>query len=135
MTLEDVAPGLATELVAAEFPERLSWDAPIHGVADLEALPITPSRMNVKPSRIGSIRELLAVHGWLRERGITTYGGGQFELSVGRGQIILLAALLHADTPNDVAPVEYHAFAPGQPLPASPLALPGPVRGFRWPEA
>lgn len=133
-TLEDVAPGEATDRLIDECPERLSWDAPIHGIADLEALPITPSRMNVKPSRIGSIRELLAVHGWLRERGVASYGGGQFELSVGRGQIILLASLLHPTTPNDVAPVEYHAFAPGGALPASPLAVPGPLRGFRWPE-
>ena len=132
-TLEDVAPGQATELIAAEYPDRLSWDAPILGVADLEALPIEPMRMNVKPSRIGSIRELLAVHSWLREREVATYGGGQFELSVGRGQIILLAALLHPHTPNDVAPVEYHAFQPGGALPASPLAVPGPLRGFRWP--
>lgn len=133
-TLEDVAPGEATDLLIAECPERLSWDAPIHEVADLEALPIAPSRMNVKPSRIGSIRELFAVHGWLRERGVASYGGGQFELSVGRGQIILLASLLHPSTPNDVAPVEYHAFAPGGALPASPLPVPGPLRGFRWPD-
>ncbi|MBO9534919.1 MAG: hypothetical protein J7513_18240 [Solirubrobacteraceae bacterium] len=132
-TLEDVAPGLATELIAAEYPDRLSWDAPILSVADLEALPIAPSRMNVKPSRIGSIAELLAVHGWLRDRDVASYGGGQFELSVGRGQIILLASLLHPSTPNDVAPVEYHAFQPGGTLPASPLTPAGAVRGFRWP--
>lgn len=134
VTLEDVAPGQATELIAAEYPERLSWDAPILSVADLEALPIVPSRMNVKPSRIGSIQELLAVHDWLREREVETYGGGQFELSIGRGQIILLAALLHPHTPNDVAPVEYHAFQPGGELPGSPLEPGGPVIGFRWPD-
>lgn len=133
VTLEDVAPGEATELIVAEHADRISWDAPILSVADLEALPIVPARMNVKPSRIGSIRELLAVHSWLREREVASYGGGQFELSVGRGQIILLASLLHPHTPNDVAPVEYHAFQPGGTIPASPLALPGPLRGFRWP--
>ncbi|MEH3055125.1 MAG: hypothetical protein PGN13_14190 [Patulibacter minatonensis] len=133
-TLEDVAPGEATALIAAEWPERLSWDAPIHGVDDLEALPISPSRMNVKPSRIGSIEELLAVVGWLRERGVASYGGGQFELSVGRGQIILLASLFSPHTPNDVAPVAYHAFRAGGTLPASPLPAPSGLRGFRWPE-
>jgi hypothetical protein len=132
-TLEDVAPGLATELIVAEYADRISWDAPIHSVADLEALPITPARMNVKPSRIGSIRELFAVHGWLRERDVASYGGGQFELSVGRGQINVLASILHPDAPNDTAPAAYHGFVPGSPLPSSPLPLPGPLRGFRWP--
>lgn len=132
-TLEDVAPGRATDLVAAEHAHRLSWDAPIHEVAELEALPIVPQRMNIKPSRIGSIRELLLVLEWLSARGVALYGGGQFELSVGRGQIMLLASLLYPDAANDVAPAEYHAFAPGTPLPASPQAPSAPPQGFRWP--
>jgi hypothetical protein len=133
-TLEDVAPGEATERLMAWCPQRLSWDAPIHSVDDLEALPITPARMNVKPSRIGSIEALLAVHSWLEERGVERYGGGQFELSVGRGQIILLASLLHPSGANDVAPVQYHAFPGGGTLPTSPLTVPGRAQGFRWPE-
>ncbi len=32
------------------------------------------------------------------------YGGGQTELSVGRGQLQLLAAMFHPDAPNDIAP-------------------------------
>ena len=32
------------------------------------------------------------------------YGGGQYELGVGRGQIQCLAALFHPDAPNDIAP-------------------------------
>ncbi len=132
-TLEDVAPGRATELLAATDAHRLSWDAPIHEVTELEALPIVPQRMNVKPSRIGSIRELLLVLEWLTERGVEIYGGGQFELSVGRGQIMLLASLLYPQTANDVAPADYHAFNPGQSLPSSPQAPGAPVQGFRWP--
>lgn len=132
-TLEDVAPGRATELLAATDAHRLSWDAPIHEVAELEALPITPQRMNIKPSRIGSIRELLLVLEWLAEREVALYGGGQFELSVGRGQIMLLASLLYPEAANDVAPAAYHAITPGQPLPASPQAPGAAPRGFRWP--
>jgi hypothetical protein len=36
------------------------------------------------------------------------YGGGMGELGIGRGQIELLAALFHADAPNDVAPSAYN---------------------------
>ncbi len=132
-TLEDVAPGKATKLVAERNADRLSWDAPIHDPADIKALPIKAKRMNVKPSRIGSIQGLLAVHDKLDKLGAQRYGGGQFELSVGRGQIILLASLLHPDGANDVAPVAFHAFQPGDSLPSSPLDAPTELRGFRWP--
>lgn len=132
-TLEDVAPGETTTELAKTDARRLSWDAPIHTVADLEALPITPQRMNVKPSRIGSIRELLDVYEWLESRDVEMYGGGQFELSIGRGQIILLASLMHPGGANDTAPVAFHGFQPGGELPSSPLPAPDALRGFRWP--
>ncbi|MBJ7471798.1 MAG: hypothetical protein JHD16_10880 [Solirubrobacteraceae bacterium] len=132
-TLEDAAPGETTDLLAEHDAHRLSWDAPIHSVADIDALPIEPKRMNVKPSRIGSIQELLAVYDRLEELGAEMYGGGQFELSVGRGQIILLASLVHPHGANDTAPVVFHSFTPGGELPSSPLPAPEQLRGFRWP--
>ncbi len=132
-TLEDVAPGETTERMAERDAHRLSWDAPIHRVADIDALPVTPKRMNVKPSRIGSIQELLAVYDRLEELGAEMYGGGQFELSIGRGQIILLASLVHPNGANDTAPVAFHGFEPGGELPSSPLSAPESLRGFRWP--
>ena len=36
---------------------RITWDAPIHGVADIEALPFQPDTINVKPSRIGTLAQ------------------------------------------------------------------------------
>ena len=54
---------------------------------------------------------------------IALYGGGQFELGVGRDQIQLLASLFHADAPNDVAPGDYNAAAPLAGLPEPPLAI------------
>lgn len=130
-TLEDVAPGEATDLIAARFSERLAWDAPIHDWDDVVALPLRARRMNVKPSRIGSIERLLFLYEQLEAEGIETYGGGQFELGPGRGQIILLASIFHPDGANDVAPVAFHDAAPGAELPAPPLQ-PGSVQGFRW---
>ena len=49
-------------------------------------------------------------------RGIAIYGGGQFELGPGRGQIQHLASLFHPDGPNDVAPKAYN-FEPKPGLP------------------
>ena len=63
----------------------------------------------MKPSRFGSIERLFAAYEYCEEKGIGAYGGGQWELAVGRGQIQLLAALFHPHTPNDVAPGGYNA--------------------------
>ena len=112
--------------------DRVTWDAPIHGVADIEALPFQPRTINVKPSRIGTWRKLLHTYEWCAERGIVTYGGGQSELGVGRGQIQYLAALFHGGEPNDIAPAGYDwADFPATGLPPSPLAPALEPTGFR----
>ena len=84
--------------------ERITWDAPIHSIADIEALTWKPRIVNVKPSRIGGLEELFGAYEYCEREGIGAYGGGQTELSVGRDQIQYLAALMHPGTPNDVAP-------------------------------
>jgi hypothetical protein len=116
----------------AAHRDRITWDAPIHGVPDIEALPFLPRSINVKPSRIGSWRELLETYEWCAERGILTYGGGQSELSVGRGQIQYLASLFHGDQPNDIAPSGYDWLEfPETGLAPSPLAPELEPTGFR----
>jgi hypothetical protein len=115
--------------------ERVTWDAPIHSIADIEAMPWSPPKtVNVKPSRFGPIRNLFATYDYCEERGIGAYGGGQTELGQGRGQIQYLASVFHPDTPNDVAPGGYNdpvqATRPG--LPSSPLEPAIEPTGFRW---
>jgi L-alanine-DL-glutamate epimerase-like enolase superfamily enzyme len=130
--IEDPALTTETETVLAAHRERFSWDAPIHSVADIEALRYPPRMVNIKPSRLGGLRNLLDAFDYCAAHGIGNYGGGQFELGVGRGQIQYLASLFHADAPNDVAPAGFNLPDPPAGLPASPLApSPAPV-GFRW---
>jgi len=112
--------------------DRLTWDAPIHSIADIEALPWAPRMVNVKPSRIGGLRDLCETYDYCAERGIGAYGGGQWELGVGRGHIQALAALFHPDTPNDTAPRGYNDADPPPGLPSSPLEPRLSVVGFRW---
>lgn len=112
--------------------DRVTWDAVIHSVADIEALPFPPRGLNMKPSRFGSLRALFEAYDYCLGRGIRLYGGGQFELGPGRGQIQYLASLLHADSPNDVAPSGYNDPAPEPGLPSSPLAPQAAPTGFRW---
>jgi L-alanine-DL-glutamate epimerase-like enolase superfamily enzyme len=116
----------------ADARDRITWDAIIHSVADVEGLPFPPQMVNVKPSRFGSLRELFGVYDYLESRGIGAYGGGQFELGPGREHIQYLASLFHPDTPNDVAPVGYNAAEPEPGLPLSPLSPAPSAVGFRW---
>ena len=128
--IEDAALGDGTREALRGAEDRLSFDAPIHSVGDIEALPLEPRHLNVKPSRFGSVERLLECLDYCRERGIATYGGGQFELGVGRPQIQKLASLFYADAPNDVAPGEYNAAGPVAGLPESPLPAPANEPGF-----
>jgi hypothetical protein len=132
--LEDPALTQETRPVLEPHKDRFTWDAPIHSIADIEALPYRPRMVNVKPSRFGSLRALCDAYDWLAERGIGAYGGGQFELGPGRGQIQYLAALFHPDTPNDVAPTGFNLADPPAGLPEPPLEVQISETGFRWGE-
>jgi len=87
--------------------ERVSYDSPICSAQDIGATPLAARVVNVKPSRIGSLRELFEVYARCARDQRPMYGGGMGELGVRRGQIELLAALFHPDAPNDVAPSAY----------------------------
>jgi len=121
-----------TEDVLREHRARVTWDAPLHSVADIEGLPWQPRTINVKPSRFGGLRTLLDVYDHCAAHSIGCYGGGQSELSVGRGQIQYLASLFHADAPNDVAPAGFNLPEPPADLPSSPLPPTPSALGFRW---
>jgi L-alanine-DL-glutamate epimerase-like enolase superfamily enzyme len=131
--LED--PDLVTEGTAAALAgvhDRITWDAPIHSIADIEALSFAPRMVNIKPSRIGGLKKLCDTYDYCAEHGISAYGGGQFELGPGRGQAQYLASLFHPDTPNDLAPGGFNENEPPPGLPASPLPVAADDVGFRW---
>jgi L-alanine-DL-glutamate epimerase-like enolase superfamily enzyme len=130
--IEDPALTPETEPMLTAHRERITWDAPIHTVDDVRALPFAPRMLNVKPSRLGGLRELFALYDHCAEHGIGLYGGGQTEIGPGRGQIQYLASLFHADAPNDVAPGGYNRTPLPESLPGSPLApMPAEI-GFAW---
>lgn len=121
--VEDPAVTDAVEDRLAAASDRLSWDAPITGVPALEALPYEPGFLNIKPSRFGSVEALFETIAYCRDNGITCYGGGQFELDVGRAHAQAIASLYYPTGPNDLAPGVYNdpgvpETAPSSPLPA-----------------
>jgi L-alanine-DL-glutamate epimerase-like enolase superfamily enzyme len=114
------------------YRDRITWDANIHSIADIEGLPFPPRMVNLKPSRLGGIKPLFDAYDYCAANDIGAYGGGQFELGQGRGQIQYLASLFHPDTPNDTSPAGFHVIDPPPGLPASPLPPAPAVTGFRW---
>ena len=88
--------------------------------------------LNSNPARVREVNrdveELGAkiLHQWAS---LGAYGGGQFELGVGRDQIQLLAALFHPGTPNDVAPGGFNV-DPQPGLASSPLMVVPRATGF-----
>ena len=129
--IEDPAQAADTLAVLEPYRARVTWDAPIHAIADVEQLPWPPRTLNSKPSRFGFLRELLDFYDYCAAQDIALYGGGMFELGVGRGQIQSLASLFHPDAPNDIAPGGFNEREPRPGLPTSPLPAPKMEPGFR----
>ena len=130
--IEDPAVTDETRPILEPHARRITWDAPIHSVENIENVPWPPRCINIKPSRFGSVRRLFDAYDYCAAHGIDPYGGGQWELGPGRGQIQYLASLFHPDTPNDVAPGGYNAREPQPGLPESPLEPAHSTTGFRW---
>jgi len=130
--IEDPVWDETTQPVLTDHTARVTWDAPIHSVQDIEALPFAPRMLNLKPSRFGPLSRLFDAYDYCAQREIAMYGGGQFELGPGRGHIQYLASLFHPEGPNDVAPRGYNVreLEPG--LPTSPLPSAAAPLGFYW---
>jgi len=132
--LEDTKLTDETRDALAGTEDRLSWDYPITGVDSVEALPIEPQYLNVKPSRFGTVESLLDTVEYCLDREITLYGGGQYELDVGREHLHAVASAFYPDSPNDVAPRAYNVPEPHADVPPSPLAPPTDPTGLSWDE-
>ncbi len=130
--LEDPHDDPAVADLVAAVQDRVTWDAIIHGIDDITALPVVPKLVNVKPSRVGGVQAVLDTYDHCERHSIRMYGGGQFELGCGRGQIQYLASMFHPDGPNDVAPGGYNDPDVPDGLPHSPLSAEPQATGFRW---
>jgi hypothetical protein len=130
--IEDPALESGTAGMLERHRDRITWDEPIHSVADIEGLSWRPRMLNLKPARFGSVRALFDTYDYCAAHGIGAYGGGMFEQGPGRGQLQYLASLFHPGTPNDLAPAGYNLPSPSHDLPSSPLAPEPHPTGFRW---
>ena len=113
----DVVSPATAEALAAEH-ERITWDANIHSIADIEGLPFAPRMVNIKPSRIGGC-SCATPTTTARSIGSVPTAVAETELGPGRGQAHRRS--FHPDTPNDLAPSAYNQTQPPAGLPPSPL--------------
>ncbi len=129
--IEDPAIDVSTVDLLERHRDRITWDEPIHSVADIESMRWRPRMLNLKPARFGSVRALFDAYDYCAEHGIGAYGGGMFEQGPGRGQLQYLASLFHPDGPNDLAPSGYNLRSALRDLPDPPLAPEPHPAGFR----
>lgn len=130
--IEDPRITRETWKVLEPHSRRITWDAPLRSIADIERLVTRPHAINVKPVRFGTLRALFGVYDYCAANGIAMYGGGFGELGPGRHHIQYLASLFHPDTANDVAPSGYNRARLDPGLPTSPLTEVPAATGFRW---
>ena len=131
--IEDSALNGSTTELLERYHDRISWDEPIHSVADIEERPWPPRMVNMKPSRFGSVRALFDTYDYCAANGIGVYGGGMFGQGPGRGQLQYLASLFHPGGTKRHSPTELQ---PGIRLERrcrrSPLTPELHPTGFRW---
>ncbi|APX95720.1 enolase-like domain-containing protein [Natronorubrum daqingense] len=130
--IEDPALTDETRPLFEDHEDSVTWDYPIRSVETIEDLPWEPTWLNIKPSRFGSLRALFDTLEYCENNGIRMYGGGQFELGVGREHLHAIASLFYPESPNDIAPKGYNEPEPSDDLPSSPLAPPSSTRGLAW---
>lgn len=123
-----------TRAVLEPHADRITWDAPLHSLADITGLERKPKAINSKPSRFGSIKELFSIYDYCAEEGIAIYSGGQGEVGPGRGQVQYLSSLFHPSSSNDIAPSGYNDPSVPDGLPTSPMDPVPSATGFRWSE-
>jgi hypothetical protein len=129
--LEDPDLNDQTRSVLDPYSDRITFDAPLHSVADIVEL-APPKAINSKPSRWGSLAELFAVYEHCANEGLSIYSGGQGEVGCGRGQVQYLASLYHPDTPNDIAPSGFNDPSVPDGMPTSPMEPVPAETGFQW---
>ncbi len=81
-------------------------DESIRGLRDVQAAATlgAATYINIKPGRVGGIRESLAIHDyWWGSLGLPVWIGGMLETGVGRGHLVALGTLEGVKLPSDVS--------------------------------
>lgn len=129
--IEDPVLNDETRPIFEEEEHRVTWDEPITSVGSIKSLPFEPEKINIKPSRFGSVRKLLDAIEYCINHDIRMYGGGQFELGRGREHIHAIASIFYPESGNDIAPRNYNDENPEN-LTPPPLKPEEGLEGLNW---
>ena len=101
--LEDPDLNDETREVLEPHADRVTWDAPLHSLADVKEM--ARKAINSKPSRFGSLQELLDDLRVLRARtGSRSTAAARARFSAGAARSSTWPRCFTPSTPNDVAP-------------------------------
>ena len=89
----------------AEIETPVCLDESIRSARDVElAAELGSCRIvNIKPGRVGGIRESIAIHDLCLEKGLVVWHGGMLESGVGRAHNLALASLPGFTLPGDIS--------------------------------
>ena len=107
--IEDPALTPETDAVLEPHRDRITWDAPIHSWADVEALPFPPRCLNCKPSRFGSVERLFEFYDRCEEQGSRSTAAASSSSASAAGRSSCSPGSSIPDGPNDVAPGGYNS--------------------------
>ena len=124
-----------TDPILEPHRHRITWDANIHSVADIEGLPFAPKMVNVKPSRLGPLRELMralrllrrAQHRHVQRRPVR-------DRPRPRADPVPRVAVPRRTRPTTSRPAATTTSTRPTGCPPSPLAPQPAPTGFRWGE-
>ncbi len=117
--------------LVAPHADRVSYDAPIHTVADLDAQPVAARTFNIKPSRVGRLRTCSRSTRRARSAASRCTAAAWASSAWREGRSSCWPRCSRPDGPNDVAPPGFNALEPAAGLPMSPLAPDPAPLGFR----
>jgi hypothetical protein len=111
--------------------ERVSYDSPIRSADDIGATPLAARVVNVKPSRIGSLRALFDVYARCAREGgrCTAAAWASWAWAAGRSSCSPRCSTRRAQRRGAE---RLQRGRPGGELPASPLQPRPEATGFRW---
>ena len=131
--LEDPDINDETREVLAPYDDRITWDAPLHSLADVKER--ARKAINSKPSRFGSLagaaRHLRVLR---RERDRRSTAAARARSSAAAARSSTWRRSSTPRPPNDVAPSGYNDPAVPAGMPTSPMDPAPSETGFRWAE-